>query len=187
MVLELQPRRAVLSWSFWGAVGRSGRLACGLGCREAERELEHEGVDVRKAFYREVREKRTGRSEAKDQTSSVDCKMDQVIGGGGRSGTGEMPERCFSSSILDNLVGQEGVRREGRRDVVWADHGFDQHPDFRGAVKQNQQDSVRAWRWECRWMPRTCLRSEPLARLRETQESRRCAQVQSIVPDHLFA
>lgn len=60
----------------------------------------------------------TGRSEAKDQTSLVNSKMDQVKGGGWRSGTGEMPERCFSDSVLDNLVGQEGVRREGRRDAV---------------------------------------------------------------------
>lgn len=86
-----------------------------------------------------------GGSEAKDQTSCVDCGMDQVKEGGWTSSTGERPERCFRGTILDNLLEQESMRKEGKREVQ-DDHSLNWHPDFRGAVKQNQQDSLRAWR-----------------------------------------
>lgn len=68
-------------------------------------------------------------SEAKDQTSPGGHKMDQVKGVDGE--VGEVPERCFSSSVLDNPVGK-GVRGEGRREER-GDDGLDRHPDFRGA------------------------------------------------------
>lgn len=114
--LELQPRRAVLStglsgkqWAGWGG------WPAGWG---AVKQGESQSTGCKKSSLQRNERKHSGRSKAEDQTSPVDCKMDQVKGGGWRSGTGEMPERCFSSSILDNLVGQEGMRRDGRRDVV---------------------------------------------------------------------
>lgn len=37
-------------------------------------------------------------------------------------------ERCFISSVLDDLVAKERLRRECRRDLVHPHHGLDQQP-----------------------------------------------------------
>lgn len=67
---------------------------------------------MRKAFYREMRE---------NVQVGVKLKSRPVLWivkrGGWRSGTSETPERCFSGSVLDSLVGQEGARRESTEEM----------------------------------------------------------------------